>query len=345
MANNHPNSPLTPSSSRERKLGHQENDHVDLDELISALPREKGFGSLTLILYRNFWCPSKVFPAVHSFCRHFMARDSEIILACKPKSGTTWLKALAFSALRRDVFPPSTASHPLMSSNPHELVPFFEYTVYGQAGELLDLGSFSTPRLLATHIPHDSLPESVRQSGCRVIYICRNPLDTIVSFWHFAGQVWPKVWSSGQSPKEEYFDYCCRGIEGFGPFWDHILGYWKASLEGPNRVLFLKYEDLKEDTAGNLKRIAEFMGVPFSEEEEGDGVIEEIVKLCSLSSLKELEVNKTGKRAISFIDNNTYFRKGEIGDWVNHLTPAMAEKLESIMEEKLSPFGLKFRVK
>ncbi|OWM90060.1 cytosolic sulfotransferase 15-like isoform X1 [Punica granatum] len=347
MANNHPNSLPPPSFRRIRsQTWPQENDDdIDLEELIASLPKEKGFISPIQILYRNFWCPSEVFPGVHSFCRHFTAHDSDIILACKPKSGTTWLKALAFSALRRDVFPPSANNHPLMSSNPHELVPFFEFTIYGQAGELIDLASFSVPRLFATHIPHDSLPESVGQSGCRVIYICRNPLDTIVSFCHFAPQVKPELWSGGRSSMEEYLDYCCRGIDGFGPFWDHMLGYWKASLERPDKVLFLKYEDLREDTAGNLKRIAEFMGVPFSEEEERDGVIEEIVKLCSLSSLKELEVNKTGKPGVWSTENKTYFRKGEVGDWVNHMTPSMAEKLERIMEEKLSPFGLKFRVK
>lgn len=150
--------------------------------------------------------------------------------------------------------------------------------------------------------------------------------------------------STVQSSMEEFIDYCCRGIEAYGPFWDHLLGYWKASLERPEKVLFLKYEDLKEDTAGNLKMIAEFMGVPFSEEEERDGMVEEIVKLCSLSSLKELEVNKTGKPVISYVPNKAYFRKGEVGDWVNHLAPSAVEKLESIMEEKLSPCGLKFRV-
>jgi hypothetical protein len=37
-----------------------------------------------------------------------------------------------------------------------------------------------------------------------------------------------------------------------------VLGYWKASLERPDKVLFLKYEDLKEDIISNLKKIAGF---------------------------------------------------------------------------------------
>ncbi|KAL0407841.1 UNVERIFIED_CONTAM: Cytosolic sulfotransferase 1 [Sesamum radiatum] len=57
----------------------------------------------------------------------------------------------------------------------------------------------------------------------------------------------------------------------YGPFWDDILGYWNAHLENPGKVLFLKYEDLKEDITSQVKKIAEFIGFPFSVEEEEQG--------------------------------------------------------------------------
>lgn len=134
----------------------------------------------------------------------------------------------------------------------------------------------------------------------------------------------------------------CRGVSGYGPFWDHVLGYWKESLERPDKVLFLRYEDLKHDTAIHVKRLAAFMGVPFSAEEEREGAIEEISRLCSFSNLKELEVNKTG-RSGPFVENNAFFRRGEVGDWVNHLTPEMAERLNEVIEEKLGGSGLTFK--
>ena len=87
-----------------------------------------------------------------------------------------------------------------------------------------------------------------------------------------------------------------KGIDSCGPFWDHVLGYRRMSRERPQKVLFLKYEDLKEDIISDLKRLAHFLGVPFSEEEERQGMIEEIAKLYSLDSLKNLEVNVNGKQ-------------------------------------------------
>ncbi|KAK6116886.1 hypothetical protein DH2020_049377 [Rehmannia glutinosa] len=113
-----------------------------------------------------------------------------------------------------------------------------------------------------------------------------------------------------------------------------MLGYWNAHLKNPEEVLFLKYEDLKGDIAFYIKKIAEFLGCPFSEDEEKQGLIEQISKLCSFENLKNLEVNKTGYRR-GVLKNSTFFRKGEVGDWANYLSPAMAESFQKVMESKL----------
>ncbi|XP_027908642.1 cytosolic sulfotransferase 15-like [Vigna unguiculata] len=120
-------------------------------------------------------------------------------------------------------------------------------------------------------------------------------------------------------------------------------GYWKESLARPNKVLFLKYEDLKENVNFHVKSIAEFLGCPFSAEEESDGDIESIMKLCSFEKMKDLEVNVSGKLD-KFIDNKLFFRKGEIGDWVNYFSPSMITKLSKVIEEKLSGSGLSFKM-
>nr|GMD80372.1 cytosolic sulfotransferase 12-like [Ipomoea batatas] len=113
----------------------------------------------------------------------------------------------------------------------------------------------------------------------------------------------------------------------------------KESLENPRKVLFLKYEEIKEEPDVQLRRIAAFLGCTFSEEEEEGGVVGGISRLCSFERLSNLEVNKTGKSYYS--PNNVYFRKGEVGDWRNHLTDEMTIKLDQIVEEKFKGTGLK----
>jgi len=56
-----------------------------------------------------------------------------------------------------------------------------------------------------------------------------------------------------------------------------------------------------------------------------------------------LEVNKSGKSIKNF-ENKYLFKKGEVGDWVNYLSPTMVEKLTKLMEEKLSASVLSFKV-
>ncbi|XP_010663879.1 flavonol 4'-sulfotransferase-like [Vitis vinifera] len=143
---------------------------------------------------------------------------------------------------------------------------------------------------------------------------------------------------------EEAFEQYCKGFSPYGPFWDHILGYWKANSKWPERVLLLKYEDMKRDSSFHLKRIAEFIGQPFSSEEEKQGLVHEIIKLCSFESLSNMKVNKTGTFRAGYltVDKNSFFRKGEVGDWKNHLTAEMAERLDKITERNLDGCDFSF---
>lgn len=134
---------------------------------------------------------------------------------------------------------------------------------------------------------------------------------------------------------KDAFDIFCEGVVPFGPYWDHALEYWKLSLEKPEKVLFIKYEDMKQNPNGHLKKLAEFLGCPFSLKEEKNGTVEEISRLCSFENLSNLDVNKTGKILPdeTAARNNVYFRKGKVGDWENHLTQEMIERIDTITRE------------
>ncbi|XP_010672355.2 cytosolic sulfotransferase 15-like [Beta vulgaris subsp. vulgaris] len=197
------------------------------------------------------------------------------------------------------------------------------------------------PRLISTHMPYTSLPTSVKESECKVVCMARNPLDTFVSLWKFLTQVYAEFLQ--QMTMEDYSEIFCNGDEAYGPYWDHVLGYWKESLERPSKVLFLKYEDMKGNGKSEMKRLAEFLGCGFSLEEEKQGVIKEIMKLFSLSHLKELEVNKS-ERFVPVIENILYFRKGEVGDWANHFSPIMIQRFDQMIKDKIVGSGLEFKI-
>lgn len=141
---------------------------------------------------------------------------------------------------------------------------------------------------------------------------------------------------------EDFFEDFCQGIALNGPYFEHVLGYWKQSLEQPDKVLFLKYEDLKENPSVYLKKLAEFIGMPFSPQEENEGVIKEILELCSIDKLRELEINKNGNLN-EFAQNKEFFRDGKVGGWTRYLSDPMVERMNKLMEQKFGESGLSFK--
>lgn len=304
------------------------------EELVASLPKGKGWMTEHLVYYKGCWLTAYgALKGLMFIQDHFKAQPTDIFLATFPKCGTTWLKALIFATMNRSRY--DFPSHPLLSASPHDCVPFLDAYIF-QNNPVSSIHFLPSPRLFATHIPYDLLPNSMISSGSRFVYICRNPKDVLVSKWVFMNKARPK--ELPPLSLEDAFELFCKGVSHYGPFWDHVLGYWKASLESPEKILFLKYEEMMREPFVLLKRLAEFLGQPFSLEEESDGVVHEIIRLCSFENLSSLEVNKTKVKRFSnqlVIDNCDFFRKGRVGDWENHLTKEMIERLDQITEEKL----------
>ncbi|KAK8305194.1 hypothetical protein V6Z11_D03G044000 [Gossypium hirsutum] len=155
-----------------------------------------------------------------------------------------------------------------------------------------------------------------------------NPKDVLVSKWYFVNKLRPK--KMPPLSLEETFDLFCKGVS-------------HSSVELSKKVLFLKYEDVKKEPLGCVRKVAEFLGVPFTLEEENKEIVEQIVKLCCFESMSNQDVNKLDKRYQQrLVSNSDFFRKGEVGDWVNHLSPEMAEKLDQITEQKLQDTRFNF---
>lgn len=304
--------------------------------MISTYPIENGWRHIfPLCFHQGFWCSLPFLKNIILAQQHFKAEPSDVFVCSNFKSGTTWLKAMTFSIVTRTRV--DNSNNPLLNHLPHNCVPDLNIC-FSNKPNVREPGL----PLIFAHTPYDFLPKSVLDSECKIVYICRDPKDTFVSLFHFYAKIRPK--ENEPLSLEEACELYCEGKSSFGPFWDHILGYWKACLERPEKVMFLKYEEVMEDPTYYMKKLAEFMGYPFSTEEEEQGLVEKIVEMCSFESLSNLEVNKSDTMKFGPVPHNAFFRKGKVGDWKNHLTPSMAEKIDKIIEQKMSGFGLRFGV-
>ncbi|KAJ4967508.1 hypothetical protein NE237_019357 [Protea cynaroides] len=248
-------------------------------QLVSNLPKEDGSSFKDHIrLYQGFWYEEVHCQAVLAIQDHFKARSTDTIIATNPKSGATWIKALVFAIVNRSKYP--IYNHPLLSENPHGLMPFMEISLYNN--RIPDLEIIPSPRIFSTRISYTSLPQSMIDSGSRIVYISRNPKDAFVSFWHFKNKM-------------------------------------RAVLSKPPLTFMEDFEN-------------------FGEEKEG--MVDEILRLCSFETLSNLKVNKIGKIAGTPFPNEAFFRKGKVGDGTNLLTSEMIERLDQITEEKCHGYGL-----
>ncbi|KAM0822312.1 hypothetical protein ACQ4PT_071576 [Festuca glaucescens] len=268
---------------------------VDQD-LVASLPTRDGWSS-PLTLYNDYWLRSHMVSKFMLVRDNFKPRHDDIILATHPKSGTTWLKSLAFTISTRSRF--TFDNTPLLTSNPQRVVPFIGV----MGGDLDHIETLPSSRLLSTHLPLSLLPPAVSTVGCRVVYLSREPKDALVSRWHFEN----KISTGAPISLDNFFNMYCQGFSPFGPFWDHYLEYWKESLARPHEVMFLRYEEIVSDPL----KVVTCAGV-----ERAEGKI--------------------------FLEASALFRKGKVGDWVNHMSNDMAEAMDRLVEVNLKGSGLEF---
>jgi len=103
-------------------------------------------------------------------------------------------------------------------------------------------------------------------------------------------------------------------------------------------VLFVKYEDLKKDLRGAVKQIGKFMGYDLSQK-----VVDEIAVKTSFESMKTNPLTNYSWEASSMKPEGTPFmRKGQVGEWKNHLTVEQSAYFDAIYAEKMKDVALKF---
>ncbi|KAM3241053.1 hypothetical protein ACQJBY_054224 [Aegilops geniculata] len=173
----------------------------------------------------------------------------------------------------------------------------------GDSGADDVFAALPSPRVVATHLPCSLLPRrmTAEKSGCRIVYICRDPKTPqrmrssphgssprrgrLPLHGHEHEPTRTRTCSNSRPPPpytfEEAFELFCDGICVSGPQWRHVVGYWEVSRKRPEKVLFVRYEHMLRDPVSNVRKLAEFMGCPFSSEEEAAGVVQAIVELCS----------------------------------------------------------------
>ncbi|KAL3194004.1 hypothetical protein MRX96_001918 [Rhipicephalus microplus] len=133
---------------------------------------------------------------------------------------------------------------------------------------------------IMTHLP-PSVLQPVQE--CKYIYVTRNPYDCAVSFYHFIKGFTPKTVTDVSF--EKFLSMFLKGKVIYGDYFDHLLPWYLR--RGDDNVLFLTYEQLKEDTKGQVLKIADFLGDQHGAAlREDETLFQRILDACSLENMK-----------------------------------------------------------
>ncbi|XP_023392379.1 sulfotransferase 1C4 isoform X2 [Pteropus vampyrus] len=205
-------------------------------------------------------------------------------------------------------------------------------STYPKAG-LEQANAMPSPRILKTHLPINLLPPSFLEKNCKIIYVARNPKDTMVSYYHFQRMnkalPAPGTW-------EEYFESFLTGKVCWGSWYDHVKGWWEAKDQ--HRILYLFYEELKMNPKHEISKLAEFIGKNLD-----DKVLDKIVHHTSFNIMKQNPMaNYSSLPEIMNHSISPFMRKGAIGDWKNHFTVAQNERFDEDYKKKMANTSLTF---
>ena len=165
----------------------------------------------------------------------------------------------------------------------------------------------------------------------------RNPKDTFVSKYHFYNTR-PGI---NIPTFNDFFELVRHDKIVFGDFFDHVIPWWtNRERDG---TLCVRYEDMKRDHEGGVRRIAEYLG-----KELTDDQVLSIVEHTGFSAMKGRKGIKQGGHGDDKVapkeDDNAFLRKGQIGGWRDTLTDEQSKYIDSRHEQMLADIDLKFEL-
>nr|XP_004670299.2 sulfotransferase 1A1-like [Jaculus jaculus] len=271
----------------------------------------------------------KYFAEATETLQDLQAYPDDLVVSTYPKSGTTWVSEIL------DLIYQGGDLEKCRRAPIYIRVPFLEFKSPGVPSGLEVLENTPAPRLLKTHLPVSLLPQSLLDQKVKMIYVARNAKDVAVSYYYFYHMAKvhpdPGTW-------DNFLQQFMDGKVSYGSWYQHVQEWWELSHSHP--VLYLFYEDMKENPKREVKKILEFLECSLPED-----IVDRIVKHTSFKEMKKNPMTNYTTIPTDVMDHNVspFMRKGIIGDWKNIFTVAQNERFDDHYAEKMVGCGLTFR--
>ena len=201
----------------------------------------------------------------------YQPRPEDVFVVTQMKCGTTWMQQVVYEVLNRGrgtLVESGTAMYAVspwvegVKSVPIEVAPL--------------VGTERPTRIIKTHLPSSHCPWS---PDARYIYVARHPVSCFASCVDFiatnVGALAPSL-----VMVEEWF--CSPELMWWGTWPAHVTGWWDRAQRQRN-VLFVHFEDMKQDLGAVVRRVAEFLGMSGL----SDGELAQVVEKASFGYMQQ----------------------------------------------------------
>ncbi|CAK1545176.1 unnamed protein product [Leptosia nina] len=278
-------------------------------------------------------------------------RPSDVFVFSFPRSGTTWTQELVWLVVNDLDY--KTANKIALTDRYQFLEYIHSYTderkrsLYEQHKndeeklKLVDvalqsavdvLPTLPSPRFIKSHLPLSLLPPN--SLDAKLVYVARDPRDCIVSYYHFTNSL--KL-VEPQKDFKVFWNAIVKNLQPWTPFFENVKEAWEQRHH-PN-LLFIFYEDLRKDLLSSVRRVCDFFGKKYSDEQ--------LEKLCDhlrfenfrkntsvdLNIMKELGLMSTDK---------DFVRKGMSGGWRDYFDEEMTAVTDKWIADNLRDTDLRF---
>ena len=255
---------------------------------------------------------------------------ADVVIVSFGKSGRTWLRVLLsrFFQLRFGLRPSAFIGFDNLHRR-HEGIPriFFTHDNY--------LRDFT-----------GNLDSKRDFYGKKVVLLVRQPADVAVSQFHqWKFRMRPHKMDLNRYPSHgtqvDVFNFVMDEDAGLPKVIDFMNG-WAKELPRLEQPLIVRYEDLRRDTAGELRRVLEFMG-----QQPTDDDLKDCVAFASVENMRQLEEKRAfwlaGSRMRPGDKSNPdsfKVRRAKVGGYRDYFDDRQLVQIEELTEERLLPgFG------
>ena len=219
---------------------------LPLVRLLAATGRSRA--TMPTFVYDGVPGPPKVSsPQIFAQAKGYRPTPADVFVVTQMRCGTTWMQQIVYEVVTRGKGDLGDQGHRHLNA----MSPWIDgaHTVRLQDAPLVGEGRV---RIIKSHLPIAICPYD---PAAKYIYVTRHPVSCFASIVDFTrtlqGPFMPTV--------DELAAWFCSDRMYWSPWPQHVEGWWRHATEHRN-VLFVHFEDMKENFGDVLDRVAAFLG-------------------------------------------------------------------------------------